>query len=105
MEGVETLSIPPEPMEIKMQIHEDMKHLGSEYNSINSDPLALWYGNKIPSYLWKTCGWRNVLGNKGYTWQKFLKKMKYRTEDALLWIKGNSTWEEFTKKILDSLEN
>lgn len=99
------ISIPSEPMEIKAQILEYMKRSGSGSSGIDWDSLALWYGNPIPSYLWKNCGWKNVLSKQGFTWQKFLKKMKYRTEDALLWVKGSITWEDFAKKVIESIDS
>ena len=92
------LTIPPEPVKTKTQILRNMKSLGS---GANWDALALWYGNPVPTYLWQS--WGTALKKQGLTWQNFLKKMKYRTEDALHWAKGNMSWDDFTRKVIESL--
>lgn len=93
--------IPKEPAEIKKQILELRVRLGSN-NEIDWNSLAVWYGNSIPQYLWST--WKGELKRKGFTWQKFLKLLKYRTDDAFLWVAGKISWADFTKKVLESLE-
>lgn len=37
-------------------------------------------------------------------WQRFLRLMKYRTDDALLWAEGRMSWESFMKRVIESLE-
>lgn len=88
-------------MEIKKQILELRGRLGAD-NKIDWNSLAVWYGNRIPRYLWGA--WKEELGKKGFTWQKFLKLLRYRTDDAFLWVAGKMTWTIFTKKVLESLE-
>ena len=101
---IEISSVCPEPEGIKAQILEDMKHLEKEFKNIRVDTMALWYENKLPSYLWKTCNWGDALKTQGFTWQKFLNKMKYKTEDALHWVKGDITWEEFINSVYESIK-
>ena len=43
------------------------------------------------------------LREEGFTWQKFLKLMKYRTGDAILWANGRITWEDFMNNVLESI--
>lgn len=95
------LKIPEESKEVKKLIKALRSQLG-ESNTINWDSLSVWYGNKIPQYLWSF--WRNELTKRGFTWQKFLRLMKYRTEDAILWVYGRISWKEFTEKVLESIE-
>jgi hypothetical protein len=76
---------PPEPAEVKKWILEVRKRLGpSEGN--DWDSLAVWYGNRIPKYLWSVR--KSALVREGFTWQRFLRLLKYRTDDALLWGSG-----------------
>lgn len=43
------------------------------------------------------------LREEGFTWQKFLKLMKYRTGDAILWANDRITWEDFMNNVLESI--
>lgn len=95
------MGVPKEPIEIKKQILELRNTWGSN-SRIDWNSLAVWYGNRIPQYLWNA--WREELRKKGFTWQEFLKLLRYRTDDALLWVAGKISWENFVKKILESLE-
>lgn len=95
------LMVPKEPTEIKKQILELRDRLGPG-NEIDWNSLAVWYGNRIPQYLWNT--WKEELEKKGFTWQKFLKLLKYRTDDAFLWVAGKMPWGGFMEKVLESLE-
>ncbi|TKJ27165.1 MAG: hypothetical protein CEE41_00030 [Hadesarchaea archaeon B3_Hades] len=95
------LGVPEEPVEIKKQILELRGSLGHG-NEIDYNSLAVWYGNRVPQYLWGI--WKGDLGQKGFTWQKFLKLLKYRTDDAFLWVAGKMSWGDFMEKVLESLE-
>lgn len=95
------LSVPREPTEIKKQILELRGRMGSS-GGIDYNSLAVWYGNRVPKYLWDT--WKSELGKKGFTWQRFLKLMKYRTDDAFLWVAGKMLWRDFVEKVLGSIE-
>ena len=64
--------------------------------------LNVWYGNQLPKYLWNE--WKDALKPRGFTWQKFLRLLKHRTDAVLLWYKGAYTWEQFieeTVKLID----
>lgn len=91
-----------EPKTTKEQITELKDRWASEGSGINWDNLAIWSGNRIQKYLWDN--WKGDLKKKGFTWQKFLKLMKYRTDDILLWINNKISWKEFVKKVTDSID-
>lgn len=95
------LSVPPEPSDVKKLILEAKARLGVS-DEIDWNSLAVWYGNRVPKYLWGA--WKNALEEKGFTWQSFLKVMRYRTDDALLWVDGRMSWENFVRRVQDSLE-
>lgn len=96
------LPIPPEPEEIKEFIKKQRGKLSSEPD-INHDSLAVWYLNKLPSYLWRY--WKTYLEDAGYTWQKFVKVMKYATDDIIDWaLYDNLGWEELVKRLTRLLE-
>jgi hypothetical protein len=100
MSEIENL-VAPEPLEIKNYVLEVKSKLGKE-SSIDWDPLAAWAGNKIPSYLWKECKWKDIL--EGFTWQSFLRLLKYHTKDMVLWMNGNITWVEFVNTLKESIK-
>jgi hypothetical protein len=102
MSKVDNLPIPPEPVEVKKYILEAKSMLGKE-SDIDWEPLAAWAGNKIPSYLWKDCKWKNILTAEGFTWQSFLRLLKYRTEDMILWMNGHITWVKFVEVFKKSI--
>jgi hypothetical protein len=102
MSKIENLLVPPEPLEVKKYVLEVKSRLGKE-SGIDWDPLAAWAGNKIPSYLWKDCKWKDILGIEGYTWQSFLRLLKYHTRDLVLWMNGNISWLEFIKTLKESI--
>jgi hypothetical protein len=95
------LKAPQEPVEVRRQILEARTRLGPSAD-IDWDSMAVWLGNRVPSYLWKH--WKGELEERGFTWQRFLKVMKYRTDDALLWAEGRTPWEAFVGKVVESLE-
>jgi len=95
------LIIPPEPPGVKKYVLDMRGHPGLG-DIINSDSLAVWAGNRVQSYLWRH--WKDTLERKGFTWQRFLRLMKYTTGDAVLWISGKIFWEDYVKKVLERLE-
>ncbi len=96
------LKIPQELEGQREQIAEIRKQLGYKYPELNWDSLAVWYGNKIPQYLWNQ--WRDELKNRGFTWQKFLKLLSHRTDIILLWYKGAITWKKLIGHIIELVE-
>ena len=95
------LKIPEDSKEVKKFIQAVRLQLG-ESSTINWDSLAVWAGNRIPQYLWSQ--WRTDLKKRGFTWQKFLRLMKYRTDDAILWTYNRISWTDFVKKVIESIE-
>ena len=99
------LRIPPEPRDIKAFIREVRGRLGASgvSDDIDWDSLAVWYLNKLPSYLWRH--WKTVLEGHGYTWQRFLKVIKLHTNDAVLWaLSGELSWREFIENVATTLK-
>jgi hypothetical protein len=94
------LEIPPEPKKIQESILALRSRL-SPSSGIDWDSLAVWAGNRIPQYLWAK--WKMKLREEGFTWQRFLQLMKYRTADAILWANGRISWEDFVNKVLASI--
>jgi len=91
------LPVPPEPKEIKEFIKKQRGKLGSAPD-IDHDSLAVWYLNKLPSYLWRH--WKSNLEDFGCTWQKFVKVVKYATDDIIDWALYDSlSWNELVKKL------
>ena len=96
------LPIPPEPREIKEFIKRQRDKFGS-VPDIDHDSLAVWYLNKLPSYLWKY--WKSSLESAGYTWQKFIKVVKYATDDIIDWaLYDNLEWNRLVKRLSRLLE-
>jgi len=95
------LSIPPEPKDIK----EFIKRQRDKFSipDVDHDSLAVWYLNKLPSYLWKH--WKGELEKEGYTWQKFLKVIKLHTNDAVLWaLNEELSWSDFIENVMATLK-
>jgi len=56
--------IPSEPTEIKKAMKMLMDNMINE--SWDWQSLAVWYGNRLPQYLWSKCGWKSVLSIRGW---------------------------------------
>ena len=95
------LPVPEEPPELKEFVCEVRDRLGPSTYA-DWDALAVWAGNKVPSYLWSR--WKPILENEGFTWQRFLKLMKYKTYDAIRWMNGEISWAEYVREIIDMLK-
>jgi len=89
------LSMPKEPVEVKEQIKAF--HQKYRFNSIDWASLNVWLGNQLPKYLWGE--WKDKLKSSGFTWQKFLKLLKYRTDAIILWSQDKLKWENLVKEI------
>ncbi len=90
--------IPPEPDALKKQFEIQKKEF-----SLKFDSLALWFGNKLPSYLWKEGGWSNNLKEEGYNWQGFLKVLSLHKKELIRWSAGSITWKEFLTQLQDTI--
>jgi len=95
------LPIPKEPKHVKDWIKSIEQNL-PKTPGVNWQSLNIWYGNQLPKFLWDA--WKNELKPRGFTWQKFLKLLRHRTDAILLWYKGAYTWERFIKETVDLIE-
>jgi len=97
------LKIPKEPIDIKETIRRVRKICGDEGN-IKYDSLAVWSFNRLPTYLWEA--WKKQLTSAGYTWQKFLRILRFHTNDMIMWaLTGNLSWEDLIKRITYTLKH
>ena len=95
------LPTPKEPTHVKDYI-KSVEGALVKTPGVNWDSLNVWYGNKLPQYLWNE--WKDELKPRGLTWQKFLKLLRQRTDAVLLWYKGAYTWERFIKETINLIE-
>lgn len=99
------LHIPKEPKEILERMKAVRKEMGS--SDADWDSFAVWHANQLPQYLWNE--WKEELKTKEFTWQKFLKLLRMRTDTVLGWFKGICAWEKMANDIIvligSSLEN
>jgi hypothetical protein len=91
------LDIPPESKDLRDEVIRVSNSLSG--SDLDWDPLAIWFGNKIPKYLWTH--WKSELKPAGFTWQKFLRLLRYRTDGAVLWFHGELPWEDFSQQTID----
>ncbi len=96
-----SLHIPKEPQEVKEWIRS-IEKMSSKTPDAKWENLNVWYGNQLPKYLWAE--WKDVLKPRGFTWQKFLKVLRQRTDTILLWYKGAQSWEQFIKDTIKLVE-
>ena len=94
------LTIPPEPMMLKRRFIEQKKGI-----EMKLDSLTLWFGNRLPSYLWKDGGWSKTLKKEGYSWQSFLKILSLHKKEMISWSRNTLSWNDFLLKIQDTLKD
>jgi len=94
------LSRPPEPLAIKTQTQEHINQTNGKL-----DALLFWFGNKLPSYLWKEGGWSQPLKASGYTWQSFLRVLALHKKELIQWIQGTISWTQLLTKIESTLKD
>lgn len=95
------LNIPKEPRGIRERMKVVRKQMGA--SDIDWDSFAVWHGNQFPQYLWHE--WKNELKTRGFTWQKFLRLLRMRTDTVLAWFKGIRAWEDTAQDIIDLIES
>ena len=95
------LHTPKEPKHVKEWI-KSLERRTAKTPGIKWEPLYVWYGNQLPKYLWNE--WKGNLKSRGFTWQKFLKLLRYRTDAVLLWYKGDYDWEQFIKETINLID-
>ena len=69
------------------------------------DSLSLWFGNKLPSYIWKNGGWSKPLKDEGYNWQSFLKILSLHKKDMIRWSKNTISWKDLLLGIQDTIKD
>ncbi|MCK5636585.1 MAG: hypothetical protein KAH91_04110 [Thermoplasmatales archaeon] len=94
------LSRPPEPVALKKQSKKQKNE-----RDWKIDSLVLWFGNRLPSYLWKEGGWSKPLKDAGFNWQSFLKILSLHKKDMIQWSRGGITWNELLFKIEETIKN
>jgi hypothetical protein len=95
--------VPKEPKQVKEWMRKNEEHFGSlPIPKRKRDALVIWYGNKLPQYLWNN--WKNQLRVEGLTWQKFLRLMKFSEEKIILWYQNKLSWKELVKKITNLIK-
>lgn len=95
------LHTPKEPQHVKDWIRS-IEQMSSKTPGVKWENLNVWYGLEFPKYLWAE--WKDELKPTGFTWQKFLRLLKHRTDAVLLWYKGVYTWEQLVEKIAELIE-
>jgi len=94
------LKIPPEPKLLKNQFIKQKKNI-----EMKIDTLTFWFGNKLPSYLWKEGGWAKPLKAEGYSWQSFLKILSLHKKDMIKWSWNTLSWKDFLLKIQETIKD
>jgi len=90
------LSIPKEPITVKKWIQAQPQY--GQTPGIDWASLNVWFGNQLPKYLWRE--WKGELKRVGFNWQKFLKILKYRTDEIILWSSDKTSWENLVGEII-----
>ena len=93
------LTIPPEPVLLKENSNNQNE------KKWDMDSLALWFGNKLPSYLWKEGGWSKPLKASGYNWQSFLKILSLHKKDMIRWSRNAISWRDLLLKIEETVKD
>ena len=96
------IKIPKEPIELKKRMQKWEYH-GSSEPDIYWDSFVVWAGNQLPKYLWRE--WKGDLTTTGFTWQRFLKLLRFRTDKAILWFRDNLSWNEFMEEIISLINS
>ena len=95
------LQTPEEPKHVKEWIRRIDRGI-TKTPGVKWDSFSVWYGNQLPKYLWDE--WKDTLKPRGFTWQKFLRLLRHRTDAVLLWYKGAYTWEQFIRETTNLIE-
>jgi hypothetical protein len=93
------LIIPPEPLMLKKLSNQQN---GREWDI---DSLSLWFGNRLPTYLWNDAGWSKPLKAEGYNWQSFLKILSLHKKEMICWSRNALSWKDFLLKLQDTIKN
>jgi len=94
------LSVPPEPKILKNNSKSQKKD-----KEWDIDSIVLWFGNKLPSYLWRDSGWSKPLKAEGYNWQSFLKILSLHKKEMIKWSRNSISWKDFLFKIQETIKD
>lgn len=94
------LTIPPEPLLLKKQTNQQKTD-----KTWDMDGIILWFGNRLPSYLWKEAGWSTPLKEMGYSWQSFLKILSLHKKEMIQWSWNTISWKEFLIEIQKTIKD
>jgi len=94
------LTIPPEPTMLKKQ-----SKLQKTTREWDIDSLVMWFGNRLPTYLWNDAGWSKPLKDEGYNWQSFLKILSLHKKDIIYWSHDAITWKDFLQKLQETISS
>ena len=86
--------------DIKRANYETKKNI-----ELKIDSLTIWFGNKLPSYLWKDGGWSKPLKAEGYNWQSFLKILSLHKRDMIKWSWNTLSWKDFLLRIQETIKD
>ncbi len=95
--------MPPEPTDIKDMMKSLMKRTGSE--GVQGHSLAVWYGNRLPRYLWTNQSWKKALSRRGFRWQDFLSALSEHTQDIIRWANDEIPWSQLVEAIEKEISN
>lgn len=103
----ENLKIPPESENVKntslyMWLEIGRVRLGDSH-AVDPEREDIWSGRILPEYLWDQ--WKDPLTKRGFTKRSFLRLMKYRTDDILLWTYDRIHWRELINRIIESIDS
>jgi hypothetical protein len=91
--------IPPEPITLKKNTN------AFQGKNWDIDNLSIWFGNKLPSYLWRDSGWSIQLKKQGYNWQSFLKILSLHKKEIIKWSRNTLSWKEFLIKLVETIND
>ena len=92
------LSIPPEPVDIKMNFKKRMEE-GDKLTK-----MSIKQGTWIASILWTDTRWKTVLKDYGLRWQDMMKVIRECYYSFLDWIEGKRSWDDVINYIVLGLE-
>jgi repressor LexA len=93
------LQFPNEPAELKAWM-QALHHTQPKISTSNNwDSYVVWAGNRLPKYLWGC--WKQDLKSDGYTWQRFMRTLRYRTDLGVMWYREAITWQVFVQNMIE----
>ena len=90
----------PEPAEFKQEAQQYRQR--QKYPGMSYDTFYISLVKNLPSYLWITCRWKNVLKEEGIKWQRF-QKIVWRVP-LKQWLQDQRTWDDVVRGVHDQIE-